>query len=110
MTSLLLFIWLQISFKVLFYFIVILVQQNQPRNVILCLMEVARIASRFNIDPPGLIALEKEIAEEESRDLNDWHFQPIRARPSLSRSVRFILVKFYEPNLVQRVRNQRCSS
>lgn len=31
-------------------------------------MEVARIASRFNMEPPGLVALEKEIAEEESHD------------------------------------------
>ncbi|XP_024085606.1 growth arrest-specific protein 2-like isoform X1 [Cimex lectularius] len=46
-----------------------LVQQNQPRNVVLCLMEVSRIASRYNLEPPKLVALEKEIAEEESREL-----------------------------------------
>ncbi|CAH1393532.1 unnamed protein product [Nezara viridula] len=62
-----------------------LVQQNKPRNVILCLMEVARIASRFNVEPPGLVALEKEIAEEESRELRDWQFQTIH-RPSFSSS------------------------
>ncbi|KAG8310513.1 1,3-beta-glucanosyltransferase [Homalodisca vitripennis] len=60
-----------------------LVLQNNPRSVILCLMEVARIASRFNMEPPGLVALEKEIAEEESHDsglshgsIVSWQFQP----------------------------------
>lgn len=59
------------------------VLQNNPRSVILCLMEVARIASRFNMEPPGLVALEKEIAEEESHDsglshgsIVSWQFQP----------------------------------
>ncbi|XP_039295230.1 growth arrest-specific protein 2 [Nilaparvata lugens] len=56
-----------------------LVLQNNPRSVILCLMEVARLASRYNIEPPGLVALEKEIAEEESHDsglsLVSWQFQ-----------------------------------
>ncbi|XP_054261381.1 growth arrest-specific protein 2-like isoform X2 [Macrosteles quadrilineatus] len=60
-----------------------LVLQNNPRSVVLCLMEVARIASRFNMEPPGLVALEKEIAEEESHDsgishgsIISWQFQP----------------------------------
>lgn len=66
-----------------FNLLYVLVLQNNPRSVILCLMEVARIASRFNMEPPGLVALEKEIAEEESHDsglsqgsIVSWQFQP----------------------------------
>lgn len=47
------------------------VLQNKPRNVILCLMEVSRLASRFGLEPPGLVQLENEIDAEEARDQND---------------------------------------
>ncbi|KAK3712510.1 hypothetical protein RRG08_002840 [Elysia crispata] len=42
-----------------------LVAHHQERQVIYCLMELARLGARFGLEPPTLISMEKEIDSEE---------------------------------------------
>jgi len=77
-----------------------LVLRKNEKNVVLCLLEVARRASRFGMAAPVLIQLEQEIEDEIQEDLEPEVTPPLAKPQRRASNIQNLdeMVRLYQRN------------